>query len=72
MYMCIEALIKDSHKVILSQLGLLKAQLEKQSVKNRGSLDLNKTRKKSMKHSTQGHNTYMGVCVSKSLFFSTA
>ena len=52
MYMYIEALIKDCHKVILSQLELLKAQLEKQSVKNRGSLDLNKTSKESMKHST--------------------
>ena len=57
MYMCIKALIKDCYKVISSQLELLKAQLEKQSVKNRGSLDLNKTSKKSMKHSTQGHNS---------------
>ena len=40
------ALIKDSHKVTLCQLELLKAQLEKQSFKYRGSLDLNKTSKK--------------------------
>ena len=52
MYMCIEALIKDCHKVISHQLELLKAQPEKQSIKNRGSLDLNKTSKKPMKHST--------------------
>ena len=52
MYMCIEALVKDCHNVILHQLELLKAQLEKQSIKIRGSLDLIKTSKKPMKHST--------------------
>ena len=51
MYMCIEALIKDCHKVILSQLELLKVQQDKQSIKVKGSLDLNKTSKKPMKHS---------------------
>ena len=56
MYMCIEALIKDCHKVILSQLELLKVQQDKQSIKVKGSLDLNKTSKKPMKHSTKGHN----------------
>ena len=47
MYMCIEALIKDCHKVISHQLELLKAQLEKQSIKNTGSLDLKKKQAKS-------------------------
>ena len=44
--MCIEALIKDSHKITLCQFELLEAQLEKQSFKYRGSLDLNETSKK--------------------------
>ena len=61
MCMCTETSIKDCCKVISSQLELLKAQLEKQSVKNRRSLDLNKTSKKSMKHSAQGHKMVSGV-----------
>ena len=44
MYMCIEALIKDCHKVILHQLELLKVQLEKHNNKLRGSLDLKKAK----------------------------
>ena len=52
MHMCIETLIKDCHKVTLHQLELLEAQLEKQSFKIRGSMGLNKTSKKPMKHST--------------------
>ena len=65
MYMCIEALIKDCHKVILHQLELLKAQLEKQNNKLRGSLDhkeAKNTRKKSTKHNTSGHNMVSGTC----------
>ena len=38
-------MIKDCYKVILCKLELLKAQLEKQSFKTRGSLDLNETSK---------------------------
>ena len=52
MYMCIEALIKDCHKVILCQLDLLKAQWENQRFKNRESLDLKETSKEPTKHST--------------------
>ena len=43
--MCIEVIIKDCYKVILCKLDLLKAQLEKQSIKTRGSLDLNESSK---------------------------
>ena len=57
MYMCIEALIKDCHQVILSQLELLKVQLDKQSTNVKGSWDLNKTSKKPIKHSTQEHSS---------------
>ena len=50
--MCIEALIKDSHKVILCLFELMKTQLEKQSTKHRGSLDLKEASKKPVQHST--------------------
>ena len=56
MYMYIEALIKDNHKVILCQFELLRAQLGKQSIKHKGSLDLKETSKKPI-HSMQEHNT---------------
>ena len=43
--MCIDAIIKDCYKVILHKLELLKVQLEEQSFKTGGSLDLNETSK---------------------------
>ena len=55
MYMCIEASIKDCHRVTLHQLYLLKARMKKQNNKLRGSLDLKEiknTSEKSSKHST--------------------
>ena len=64
MYMCIEALIKNCHKVTLHELGLLKVHPKKQNNKLRGSLDLKEvenTSKKPIKCSTPGHNNLFAL-----------